>query len=341
MSSLFSRFLRRTLFACAVLGAVGVARSAAQTVAGQIIPADGGSADGLRLRVRASTFADSADVDSFGRFRLALPSFAADTVEISVRAADPLDERYYPAMLRVSRDQLADPQRLVLIPRRWTIVGGRYANQAVPIRLGEAFTPVCTGCSSFFRRGAPGAAVQSWPDEVFPLRVAFDRDPPAAGLTERDSVRFWGLAEDVERTVGLDLFRPVSYWETLPDGDGPVDVILVRIDPALRSAGLGVVISDGGDISYGVVRIQRVSAFGRPEGARLVAHELMHALGFGHTCEWRSVMADLDRCRALASPLPTPEDVAHAQLLRRVRALQRVYDARWGIGAAVVGVSRR
>ena len=182
--------------------------------------------------------------------------------------------------------------------------------------------------------------MQSWPDEVFPLRIAFDRDPPAAGLTARDSVRFWGFAEDVERTVGLDLFRPVPYWETLPEGDGPTDVILVRIDPALRSAGLGVVISNGGDISYGVVRIQRVSALGRPEGARLVAHELMHALGFGHTCEWRSVMADLDRCRALASALPTPEDVAHAQLLHRVRALQRVHGARWGIGAVVVGISR-
>lgn len=78
-----------------------------------------------------------------------------------------------------------------------------------------------------------------------------------------------------------------------------------------------------------------------PQGAELVIHELMHALGVGHTCAWRSVAADLRRCPGRRSPVPTAEDVAYTQVLYRVRHLQTARGARWGLEAALAGEAAR
>ena len=65
---------------------------------------------------------------------------------------------------------------------------------------------------------------------------------------------------------------------------------------------------------------------------RVVTHELMHAIGFGHTTAWTSVMGPpegVDR--------PTATDAAHAQLLLAVREAQHQFDAPYGILEAVPG----
>ena len=121
------------------------------------------------------------------------------------------------------------------------------------------------------------------------------------------------------------------------DDVDPNDVVLVLVDPAVRAAALTTVLSRSGVLEYGTMRFQRAGPLTNGPGWHLVSHELMHALGAGHTCQWKSVSADVIRCPELREEMPTPHDVAYVQVLYRVRDLQRATGARWGLDAALEG----
>jgi hypothetical protein len=325
------------------VGTPAAARDDGPAVAGSVVAADGGSAAGVRVVLRDGAFADSATVDSAGRYTIPLPREAGrDGVTLAVRETGPGAARYHPAEVRVAAKEVGEEQGFVLVPREWTVSAGAYVGQRVEISPRLAFAPVCDGCSAFLRRGAgTEAGVRTWPEAFFPLRVVFDREFSGAPITARDSVWFWRGAEALERDFGARLVRPAPFHESATVGDRtPSDIIFVQIDPSLRVAGLGVAGAYGRDIVYGEVRLQRGSLLSDTGGPDLVAHELLHALGFGHTCSWRSVMALESRCPARRSSRPTAHDVAYVQLVRRVRELQREHGARWGLEAALTGEER-
>jgi hypothetical protein len=321
----------------------GAGSPAAPAVAGKVIPADEGSLAGVWVFVRGAGVADSVPVDSAGNFSLPLPAGAAgDTLEVAVDAADPAARRYHPALVRLPRGELAGEHGFVLVPRVWTIPAGTYTGMRVEISLERAFRRTCRDCTAFYRRGSdpwtgPRDLVRTWPESVYPLRVAFDREAPGGRISARDSVDFWRAAEAMEAVFGADLFRPASYREALwSQEDAAEDVVLVQVDHSIRASGIGITSAYGNEIVYGEVRVKWASLIGADDGEHLVAHELMHSLGLGHTCSWQSVVAD-SRCGAQRSPVPTPHDVAYAQLVRRVRQLQRVHGARWALWAARSG----
>ena len=341
----------RSLLACLFLLTVGSAptQTRAPTVAaisGKLIPADGASPAGLRVFLRSESLSDSVEVDSAGGFTLPLPVQIPDeTFELLVDAADRSMRRHLPALVRMRREELAGEHRFVLVPRQWTIPAGTYAGQTVEISLVQAFAPSCSDCSGFYLRGGNSRATgrpnltQGWAESAFPLRVAFDRERSGDRITARDSAAFWSTVGTLEERLGSDLFRPVPYDETIPGEDEPEpeDVVLIWIDPGLRFSGLGIAVSEGSKIIYGAVRIRRAALITDAQGSELVGHEMMHALGVGHTCSWRSLVADPHTCFFLRSSSATPADVAYWQLARRVRDLQQVQDARWGIEAALAG----
>ncbi|HEV2130587.1 MAG TPA: hypothetical protein VGR27_05770, partial [Longimicrobiaceae bacterium] len=268
-------------------------------ITGQVIAADGGSIAGLRLFVRGLSFEDSVEIAPSGRFVLPLPAtLARDSVELVVDAAHRARRAYHPSLVRLGGEDLAREQRFVLIPRRWRIPSGRHAGTTVEISPQRAFTPACRGCSGFYtgETALPDPAqrlVEGWPEAVFPLRVAFDRENSVGAISGRDSVAFWRVAQKMEEDIGSRLFRPARYLETLPhEGVAPPDVVLVWIMPTIRLAGLSTRGGFDGDILFAGLRLQRASLITSPQGPGLVAHELMHVLGFGHTCSWRSVLAE-------------------------------------------------
>jgi hypothetical protein len=57
---------------------------------------------------------------------------------------------------------------------------------------------------------------------------------------------------------------------------------------------------------------------------------LLHAIGFGHTHAWPSVMGP----NAAGVDSPTAEDVAYAQLYYAISELQRNREAQFGIPEA-------
>lgn len=316
---------------------------------GRVITADGARPDSLRAFVRwrargdTAVRADSAAVDSAGRFALSLAGVSADSLDVIVDAADRDRRTHHPALVRLRRRDAAGEHGIVLVPRAWTIAAGRYAGQRVLVRPHLARMPVCRRCSVFWVRmqlRADGpVGWQGWPMSRFPLRIGFDREHSVPVGATPDSAAFWQAAARVEDAFGMDLFRPVRYAQTLPrhPDDNPDDVVLVVIDPSLSIAGLTTVLGRSGTVEYAAVSFQRRGSVLGNVGPELVGHELMHVLGFGHTCSWHSIAADLQRCPGLRASLPTPEDVAYAQLFYRVRDLQRASGARWGLEAAVAG----
>lgn len=301
------------------------------TLTGALHPADGGSPAGVRVVALAGGAADSVEVGDDGSFTLQLEAPAAAHARLLLRPG-PRDD-YHPAT-RVVRIGRGDTLRLVLIPRRWVIRTGTHAGDTVDIDPRAATAPSCRGCNSFWRREegdtVPGRTrgIPGWAESSLPLRVAFDHEL-GAPITAGDSAAFMRVARALERDLGRRWFVPAQtrdVWEA-PDGD-PFGSILVSIDPELRDAGRGNWVTQGGEVLAGVVFLNSARLIHQPGGPQIVAHELMHTLGFGHTCSWRSVLADR-HCPGRRAPAPTPEDVAHAQLLMRIRTLERKFGI-WG-----------
>ncbi|HEU0013308.1 MAG TPA: hypothetical protein VFQ45_06465 [Longimicrobium sp.] len=338
-----SRTLRLLLALC-LAPAAGTAQAAGEVVRGRVVPADGAVPAGLVAVLRVGARADTAAVDSAGAFVLPRPLGLADSVELVVDAGDVEARAYHPALVRVPAREMAGEVEIVLVPRAWTIRGGRHAGTTVPVSVVKARTAVCAGCSSFYQRAQDPLRrdrYQGWRLSAFPLRMAFDREDARPAGAAPDSVAFWRIVEAMEDGFGGDLFRPAAVAETLPDDEnGPNDVVLVIMDSRLPIAALTNVLSRRGDVNYAAVRFQRRMQLSGDDGPRLVTHELMHALGMGHTCEWTSSLADLSRCPGLRSEQVTAADVAYTQLLYRVREVQEATGARWAFDAALAGERR-
>jgi hypothetical protein len=338
---IFRAILAGALAVCGAAAAAG-----AQTVSGQVWAADGAPVAGLRVRVYAAAWADSAEVDAAGRFRVARPAaLRGDSVHVVVDATDPAARAFHPSVAAVPRARWDDEVRVVLVPRRWTVASGVHAGETVDVSLEEGFAPTCAGCpSGFFRHAVPtragtrGSTVPAWRPGSFPLRVAFDHEYTSQRITARDSAAFWAEAAQLERDLGLRLFRPARAADTTPLDGGPDDVVLVWVERGLRAAGLGsVAYSPGGDIDYGSVRLHDAGYLGGAGVPGLIAHELIHTLGVGHTCAWRSVMADATRCPHRRADAATARDAAYLHLHLAMAAAQRTHRAPWGLDAALRG----
>jgi len=327
------------------LATVAGAQSSAPVLRGRVVAANGVSVAGVRVAVRSGLLADTVTVDSAGAFAVPVPP-GRGVVEVRAAADSASAAVFYPALGIVRRDEVDDEHGFVLVPRVWAIAAGRYAGQAVEIDLARAFRPACGDCSGFFRfRGGRLTSTRgrtlTWPAQQLPVRVAFDRDREGGPqLGARDSAAFWTAAAALEDALGERLFRASSYPDALPRDETPGDVVLVRADPTLRDAGLTTVVSGEDGISYAAVRFQTPGLF-TERGGDVVQHEMLHSVGIGHTCSWRSVMAPAG-CPGQRADVATPQDVAHVQLLLRMRALQRDPALRWGMEEALdaAGIAR-
>jgi hypothetical protein len=186
----------------------------------------------------------------------------------------------------------------------FTIRGGTYAGQSVRLDPGLA----SRRSSRFLRvsRLKGETRYVGWNPSRLPAAVAFRGDE----VTEADSAAFWSILRQMENDLGIRLFEPaVLSAESDPD-----DVIIVEEKSLPNADGLTMVTWTAGGALYDArVYLRSTSTLRNP---RIVAHEMMHALGFGHTSAWTSIM----NSGASAPSRLTLQDVAYAQFAMESRA---------------------
>jgi len=253
---------------------------------------------GIVATIVAFQFGEAHGPSSLSDLRL------ADRAEVDSMAG------YGDAPTAPARAQEQPAQAARAIDSTWVIEGGSYADIRVPIQPGE-LVPQASRNPSFRRpvRGSGGQRFVGWKPSGFPIAVAF-RHRGGARVTDGDSVAFWAIARRMETDLGVRLFRPAS----LGADEDPVDVIVVDVKRLAGSDGLTLITwTSAGDVYDARIFMKSAGTLHDP---RVVTHELMHALGFGHTTGWISVMHPSgDRVERL-----TPQDVAYAQLSFHSRA---------------------
>jgi hypothetical protein len=190
----------------------------------------------------------------------------------------------------------------------WTIEAGSYAGTRVPLHIAAAIGK--GGREHFWRLSSSekDAGVVGWRTTSYPVPVAFRRTP-SVEISAEDSIAFWGIIAEMNTDFGMTLFRPV----TVARGD-PEDVIIVDLKFMRDYDGVSrATWSSTGELFDVRVTFHDASVL---HERRVVVHEMMHALGFGHTTTWTSVLNPGNPSRALNL---TPADVAHAELAMRSR----------------------
>jgi hypothetical protein len=147
-------------------------------------------------------------------------------------------------------------------------------------------------------------------------------------LSAGDSLALWGLLSQLETELGQHLFRPAREDDIPVQANG----ILVSVDRSLSTAGYTFTASsEQGRLYDARVTVRSSQMLGE---ARVMEHEMLHALGFGHTTSWLSLLNPGAHRRPAS---PTAADIAYAQLFYRVMALQRRLDAPFGLLEAWAG----
>jgi hypothetical protein len=246
--------------------------------------------------------------------------------------------------------------------------------------LGHGWSPVLDETYS-----GPYGTQFFWPDSVIPIAVYFANDLRECGssncvlpgpYTAQESIQVWTELRQVETRLGMSLFRPADkrnlpvrlkdqltgQADTIPFGaigltccgmfGGHLDGCNAQ---ASTQWGLGC-IPYYGDLVEGVSYL--VYHSNSSVGYLVDRHELGHALWYGHTCYFPSLMGSISRfegnlggdseCQAFNAEPNNPEsingatdftkyDVAHLHLVRRVVNLNRAIGSTWSMRAAQNG----
>ena len=282
-------------------------------VRGRVYAGDDGAPVAARIVVRRGAGVDTAWTDAAGRFRLALGAALGAALGVDDRAGDagsvevrvePLVATHAPVVLPALPVAALHTLGVVLLPTAWTITAGSYAGASVPVRASSArgFWQFTTGTG----RGV------AWLHDA-PHTVAF-----APGFDEADTATFWRAARELGEAWGRPLFVAGA-------ADSVADVV-VRPAPGLHEDGLTTLGWDGSGAVSGVTVELRVRRPGALQ-AQVVAHELLHALGFGHARGWPSVLAPAGRPNVGRA---TVGDVAYGQLAESLRRQTARAEADYG-----------
>jgi hypothetical protein len=271
------------------------------SIGGRVFTADGGSTSGLVAGVEnnsgSSTRDYTAPLDATGAFSVGAPLTFGPTDSATVVVDVPSGaRRYHPTFARVAATRVASTAlRPMLVPENSVFSTPAYPSSTVAVSLQSAFQRVCTddtnaNCNSFFPQ-IWKSSVALWSDADLPIPLAFYTGASTSPITASDSVALWGVIAQMQNELGRTLFVPAALSSlTPPDANGySRKAALVWVDSTLSGfSGYTNWIWDGNfNMLATKTRVTRNSALA---SRSLMTHELLHALGFHHTCAWTTVM---------------------------------------------------
>lgn len=304
-------------------------------VSGQLSTLDGGSPGRLKVLVEGASGVIEAEVGHDGSFSLA-NHFAGDSLSVMIVGSG-FERRYHPTLLVLPLESVTDIE-VLLIPRSWRIRGGRYAGELVDISLAAAFRPPCGGmgdinCDGFYPRNWL-EDLKLWRVADLPIPLALSRSHSTSLIEESDSLAFWSIVDEMNADLGREFFVPVAESRLEYDElDRPIGGVTVYLDRNLIGYGAWANWwwNARGEITSGRVRLAESSSF---SSASLMTHELVHILGFKHSCSWPTVMGGYG-CAAYDGL--SPGDVAHIELAMAVNELVRESGIEYGLVEALQG----
>jgi hypothetical protein len=285
-------------------GATGTTKATVVTptpVAGRVAAIDGGAVAGLVAGVESGSGTNvqdfTASLDATGAFQIAAPLTFGPTDSMSVLVDVASGARHYhPIFSLVATNRVSSTAlRPMLVPKASVFSTPAYPSSSVDVSLTQAFQRVCTddsnaNCNSFFPQIWKSAVVL-WNDADLPVPLAFNTSATTSPISAADSMNLWNIIAEMQNEVGRQLFVPATL-SSLP----PPDVngfsrkaVLVWVDSTLSGfAGYTNWIWDG---NLNMLSAKtRVTANAALASRSLMKHELLHALGFHHTCAWTTVM---------------------------------------------------
>lgn len=208
----------------------------------------------------------------------------------------------------------------------WTIESGSYAGTRVPIDISAALG---SPKRDHFWRLAKGSAVSAglvgWKSTRYPIPLAFRHGRKSREISSDDSGAFWTILDEMNSDFGFSVFRPATL-----NGDDPDDVIVVDVGMLREADGYSrITWAPSGELFDVRVTFQDSRVL---HDAHVVTHEMMHALGFGHTAAWRSVVAVQNPAKTARV---TEYDVAYAEMAMHSRIARERIDTRGLIALAV------
>jgi len=235
---------------------------------------------------------------------------------------------------------------VVLLPHTWTVQRGTYASTDRTIDLAAALEANDDG-SRYLDGFAPSVEqVAAWTDASFPIPVGFDSSAAGRRWTAHDSTVFWQYADTMNAIAGRTLFKPSGDQTITSAGaigltvdytfmTSPQGWLAVR---TLNSCVLPVRFC--GDVHGEVAASAGFYGQWSPD-EKIIMHELMHALGFGHSCHWPSIMGlSRPQCVAEFPKKPTADDIAYLELMTRLATVLSTHPEAWQLREALAALSR-
>jgi hypothetical protein len=271
------------------------------SVAGRVAAVDAGTVAGLVAGVESGTGTNiqdfTAPLDATGTFQIAAPlTFGpTDSMSVLVDVASGA-RRYHPIFSLVATNRVSSTAlRPMLVPKTSVFSTPAYPSSSVDVSLTLAFQRVCTddsnaNCNSFFPQIWKSAVIL-WNDADLPVPLAFNTSATTSPISAADSINLWNIIAEMQNELGRQLFVPATL-SSLPaqDVNGMSrKAVLVWVDSTLTGfAGYTNWIWDG-NLNMLAAKT-RVTANAALASRSLMKHELLHALGFHHTCAWTTVM---------------------------------------------------
>lgn len=208
-----------------------------------------------------------------------------------------------PARMTAPKAYMPASVPVVFVPMQVTLdagtaIGTHYISLEAALAPCNTPGPQClSGFYGMFARG-----VQRW--ERYPVIVSVD---PAV-----DTAAVWRALETLEQAFGKKMFARNDG--TLPVG---IDVRAGSPPGAGNAGGYATWVWNARDqITSATVWLRTTAT------PYLVHHEFLHALGFGHTCAWPSVMGGYG---CPPAPTVTAQDVAYVVLASRIHDAERAF----------------